>query len=142
MIAMSRSSRCALLLVVALAAGCGSLSLRYRPWPQLQVDTQALAKRYPKAPAVVVQRTIHYRFTDEVSARFIREEYAAIAVLDDGGEQYAVVHVPIGRGTLSFLRARTRLPDGTMQDVTPEEQHDVVTRGPSALAGDDEKVKV
>ena len=131
------------LLLVSLAAGCASMSLRDRPWPELHVDTKELAQRFPHAPAAILERSIHYRFTNEADARWIREEYVALAILDDGGEQYAVVRVPVGIGRVSFLRARTRLPDGTTQDLTPEEQHDVVGRPASALSeAQDEKVKV
>jgi hypothetical protein len=115
-----------LLLLALVVTGCATARMSDRPWPTLQVDVKQLAARHPRARAVVVRQEGRYAYVYDSQYPWRAERYEAIAVLTEGGERYADVGVPVGDGQLRFLRARTTSPDGTVQEVQPEEVHEAV----------------
>jgi hypothetical protein len=124
--------RCTLLIALVFAgwaAGCAD-PFAARPWPTLAVDKlDKLAARYPHAPAVVLRREDRYSYNPVNQSLWQAERYEAIAILTEGGEKYAHIAVPVGRGELRYLRARTTSPDGTVQEVRPEEVHEAYSSG-------------
>jgi hypothetical protein len=135
------------LAIAWLLSGCATTTTREFRWPTLHADARELKQRYPRASAVVIRDEDHYDLTYDSSAPPRRmERYVAMAILAEGGEKYADVKIPVDAGEMLFLHARTTDPDGTTQEVTPEEVHEETERGGSEpeylLVPSERKVKV